>query len=144
MYPLANFGLSRLHHIRNILHHCCPVAQEIRKENGTGVAKYDAGCLAHPPSSHTCRLASFIPSDHGRTSMKEEGLRNEHKMKAEEHQWLQQLTVSHFSATIEESSEIIPTRCNNCVYSLQWLYSTCFGWQFHPSSGVQCCIWPFR
>ena len=22
------------------------------------------------------------------------------------------------------SSEIIPTRCNNCVYSSQWLYST--------------------
>ena len=42
------------------------------------------------------------------------------------------------------SGEIIPTRCNNCVYSSQWLYSTCFGWQFHPSSGVQCCIWPFR
>ena len=40
-------------------------------------------------------------------------------------------------------SEIIP-RCNNCVYSSQWLYSTCFGWQFHPSSGVQCCIWPLR
>ena len=33
-------------------------------------------------------------------------------------------------------SEINPTRCNNCVYSSQWLYSTCFGWQFHPSSGV--------
>ena len=44
----------------------------------------------------------------------------------------------------ETNSEIIPTRCNNCVYSSQWLYSTCFGWQFHPSSGVQCCIWPFR
>ena len=42
------------------------------------------------------------------------------------------------------NSEIIPTRCNNCVYSSQWLYSTCFGWQFHPSSGLQCCIWPFR
>ena len=42
------------------------------------------------------------------------------------------------------SGEIIPTRCNNCVYSSQWLYSTCFGWQFHPSSGAQCCIWPFR
>ena len=27
------------------------------------------------------------------------------------------------------NSEIIPTRCNNCVYSSQWLYSTCFGWQ---------------
>ena len=34
------------------------------------------------------------------------------------------------------NGEIIPTRCNNCVYSSQWLYSTCFGWQFHPSSGV--------
>ena len=44
----------------------------------------------------------------------------------------------------EDNSEINPTRCNNCVYSSQWLYSTCFGWQFHPSSGVQCCIWPFR
>ena len=43
-----------------------------------------------------------------------------------------------------QHSEINPTRCNNCVYSSQWLYSTCFGWQFHPSSGVQCCIWPFR
>ena len=42
------------------------------------------------------------------------------------------------------NSEINPTRCNNCVHSSQWLYSTCFGWQFHPSSGVQCCIWPFR
>ena len=35
-----------------------------------------------------------------------------------------------------------PTRCNNCVFYSQWLYSTCFGWQSHPSSGVQCCIWP--
>ena len=34
------------------------------------------------------------------------------------------------------NSEINPTKCNNCVYSSQWLYSTCFGWQFHPSSGV--------
>ena len=25
------------------------------------------------------------------------------------------------------NSEIIPTRCNNCVYSSQWLYCTCFG-----------------
>ena len=33
-------------------------------------------------------------------------------------------------------SEINPTRCNNCVFSSQWLYSTCFVWQFHPSSGV--------
>ena len=24
-------------------------------------------------------------------------------------------------------SEVNPTRCNNCVYSSQWLYSTCFG-----------------
>jgi len=23
--------------------------------------------------------------------------------------------------------EINPTRCNNCFYSSQWLYSTCFG-----------------
>ena len=30
------------------------------------------------------------------------------------------------------NSEINPTSCNNCVYSSQWLYSTCFGWQFHP------------
>ena len=35
------------------------------------------------------------------------------------------------------NSEINPTRCNNCIYSSQWLYSTCtcFGWKFHPSSG---------
>ena len=25
--------------------------------------------------------------------------------------------------------EISPTRCNNCVFYSQWLYSTCFGWQ---------------
>ena len=25
------------------------------------------------------------------------------------------------------NSEINPTRCNNCVYSTPWLYSTCFG-----------------
>ena len=36
------------------------------------------------------------------------------------------------------SGEISPTRCNNCVFYSQWLYSTCFGWQSHPSSGVQC------
>ena len=42
------------------------------------------------------------------------------------------------------NSEINPTRCNNCIYSSQWLYSTCFGRQLHPSSGVKCCIWPFR
>jgi hypothetical protein len=35
-------------------------------------------------------------------------------------------------------SQLFPTAnsCNNCVYSSQLLYSTCFGWQFHPSSGV--------
>jgi hypothetical protein len=38
--------------------------------------------------------------------------------------------------------EISPTRCDNCVFYSQWLYSTCFGWQSHPSSGVQCSIWP--
>jgi len=42
------------------------------------------------------------------------------------------------------NSEIFTTRCNNCVYSSQWLYSTYFGWQFHPSSGVKCCIWHLR
>jgi len=31
------------------------------------------------------------------------------------------------------NSEVNPTRCNNCVYSSQWLYSTCFGWQFDNS-----------
>ena len=35
------------------------------------------------------------------------------------------------------SGEISATRCNNCVFYSQWLYSTCFGWQSHPSSGVQ-------
>ena len=40
------------------------------------------------------------------------------------------------------SGEISPTRCNNCVFYSQWFFSTCFGWQSHPSSGVQCCIWP--
>ena len=29
--------------------------------------------------------------------------------------------------TDAKNSEINPTRCNNCVYSSQWLYSTCFG-----------------
>ena len=53
--------------------------------------------------------------------------------------WNEQSTLCiyslvHFSPSA--SSEINPTRCNNCVYSSQWLYSTCFGWQFHPSSGV--------
>ena len=28
---------------------------------------------------------------------------------------------------LDYGSEINPTRCNNCVYSSQWLYSTCFG-----------------
>ena len=45
-------------------------------------------------------------------------------------------TVSVNSTNITVHSELNPTRCNNCVYSSQWLYSTCFGWQFHPSSGV--------
>ena len=45
-------------------------------------------------------------------------------------------------ATGIQCGEISPTRCNNCVFYSQWLYSTCFGWQSHPSSGVQCCIWP--
>jgi len=35
------------------------------------------------------------------------------------------------------SGEISPTRYINCVFYSQWLYSTCFGWQSHPSSGVQ-------
>ena len=34
------------------------------------------------------------------------------------------------------SSEISPTRCNNCVFYSQWLYSTCFGRQSHLSSRV--------
>ena len=59
--------------------------------------------------------------------------------------WRNALHIPHeHLLTYLRNSEIIPTRCNNCVYSSQWLYSTCFGWQFHPSSGVQCCIWPFR
>ena len=29
------------------------------------------------------------------------------------------------------NSEINPTRCNNCVCSSQWLYSTCFGRQLN-------------
>ena len=37
--------------------------------------------------------------------------------------------------------EISPTSCKNCVFYSQWLYSTCFGWQSHPSSGVKCCIY---
>ena len=28
---------------------------------------------------------------------------------------------------IPYSGEISPTRCNNCVFYSQWLYSTCFG-----------------
>jgi len=30
------------------------------------------------------------------------------------------------------SGEVSPTRCNNCVFYSQWLYSTCFGWDCHP------------
>ena len=44
---------------------------------------------------------------------------------------------------IHHCGEISPTRCNNCVFYSQWLYSSCFGWQSHPSSGIQCCIWPY-
>ena len=36
------------------------------------------------------------------------------------------IILSHINK-IQEDSQIIPTRCNNCVYSSQWLYSTCFG-----------------
>ena len=42
-----------------------------------------------------------------------------------------------WNQTLISHSEINPTRCNNCVYSSQWLYSTYFGWHFHPSSGVR-------
>ena len=58
--------------------------------------------------------------------------------------WLASDNFNWIWNSVTGSGEIIPTRCNNCVYSSQWLYSTCFGWQFHPSSGVQCCIGPFR
>ena len=50
--------------------------------------------------------------------------------------------IKEIDDSMKHNSEINPTRCNNCVYSSQWLYSTRFGWQFHPSSGVQCSIWP--
>ena len=30
-------------------------------------------------------------------------------------------------SNFEKSGEISPTRCNNCVFYSQWLYSTCFG-----------------
>ena len=54
------------------------------------------------------------------------------------------LIMQHaLSISLPHIGEISPTRCNNCVFYSQWLYSTCFGWQFHPSSGVQCCIWPY-
>ena len=54
------------------------------------------------------------------------------------------IAATHFpiETYFQYSGEINPTRCNNCVFYSQWLYSTCFGWQSHPSSGVQCCIWP--
>ena len=44
----------------------------------------------------------------------------------------QEAATTKVYAICFEDSEIIPTRCNNCVYSSQWLYSTCFGWRFHP------------
>ena len=31
-------------------------------------------------------------------------------------------------ASLSYIGEISPTRCNNCVFYSQWLYSTCFGW----------------
>ena len=34
---------------------------------------------------------------------------------------------TNLSVSDRLNSEIIPTRCKNCVYSSQWLYSTCFG-----------------
>ena len=40
------------------------------------------------------------------------------------------------------NSEIIPTRCNNCVYSSQWLYSTCFGWQGRVTPPEHVAVWP--
>ena len=56
---------------------------------------------------------------------------------------LQQLSIFVINNNeLLNSGEISPARCNNCVFYSHWLYSTCFGWQSHPSSGVQCCIWP--
>jgi len=70
MYPSANFGV---HVVITSEIFCITVVQEIRKQNGTGIVKYDTECLPHP-SSYIRRLATFIPSDHRRTNMKEEGL----------------------------------------------------------------------
>ena len=35
--------------------------------------------------------------------------------------------VCYYNVQLLFNSEVNPTRCNNCVYSSQWLYSTCFG-----------------
>ena len=43
---------------------------------------------------------------------------------------------------VDNSGEIGPTRCNNCVFVLR-IGFTFSGRQSHPSSGVHCCIWPF-
>ena len=40
-------------------------------------------------------------------------------------------STARFTLHSGVSSEINPTRCNNCVYSSQWLYSTCFSTQRH-------------
>ena len=37
------------------------------------------------------------------------------------------LAKEQYTKRHDRVCEIIPTRCNNCVYSSQWLYSTCFG-----------------
>ena len=39
------------------------------------------------------------------------------------------------------NSEINPTRCNNCVYSSQWLYSTCFGWHIQHIQHIYSWWW---
>ena len=54
------------------------------------------------------------------------------------------LINGEISLWLTYGSEIIPTRCNNCVYSSQWLHSTCFGRQFHPSSGVHMLYMAFQ
>ena len=45
-------------------------------------------------------------------------------------------SVYKFSLYISKVLKTIPTRCNNCGLIFPMLYSTCFGWQSHPSSGV--------
>jgi hypothetical protein len=50
------------------------------------------------------------------------------------HEFSKNLQISNFVNLIfvvpcimRYSGEISPTRCNNCVFYSQWLYSTCFG-----------------